>query len=159
MQTATTSMAQNDDIQPIISLARGLVSNASCADADRVAVDVHSRDDSATVIVEDNGRGMTETQFERFFEPTGGDDPFAIGEEVIAATRRDGRTLLVDSEDTGEYPIVEVDRDREEGTRVEVRGIDAPDDLTERLSAETLRKRLALDESDWTALVTVREME
>ena len=158
MPTKSTTATADKDLQPALRLARNLVGNASCADADRVAVDIRYGEGGVEVIVEDDGTGMTSAQLDRFFDAPGGEDPFEGAEEVHVATTRNDTTLKAHSTDPPEYRSTELDgAEWEEGTRVETRGVPAPDDIIERLNSETVRDTLALGDDDGLAVVTIRE--
>lgn len=159
-QTDTTtqqdSSATDDETTTTFNAVMDLAGAACEADADQIAIDIRVEERGPVMVVEDDGRGMTPEQLERFFDPSGEDDPFYGADEVHVATTRDGRTLKAHSDDPPEYRVSELDAARwEEGTRVEIVNYDAPNDITKRVTEEQLRDRAALDETDWTALLNV----
>jgi hypothetical protein len=156
MSEDNPSAEDEESLKLIFRAGRDLVSAANGGGADQVALDIQVGENGAGVAVEDDGTGMTPDELERFFEPVGSGEPFYGAEEVQVTTTRNGETLHAYSSDPPEYNLTESEAaDRKEGTRVEVRGIGVPANAAEQLDEKTIRERLALDESEWSAIVQI----
>lgn len=155
----TTPATENDPTEPTKRAVRDLSGAAYEGDPNRIGIDIRVEAVGPVLIVEDDGKGMTPTEIERFFDASNEDMPFYGADEVHIITAKDGRAWRARSENPPEYQVTEYDTGWETGTRVEVVNYDAPDDIVERVSEEELREYAALDESDWTALVSVYSEE
>lgn len=124
-------------------------------DPDRIAIDIRVEDVGPVLIVEDDGEGMTPAELKRFFDASDEEVPFYGADEVHVVTAKNGHAWRARSTNPPEYQVTEYDSNWEAGTRVEVINYDAPDDIVDRISEKELREYAALDEDDWTALVSV----
>lgn len=150
------SFEEKDPTEPTKRAVRDLAGAAYEGDPDQIAIDIRVEDAGPVLIVEDDGEGMTPAELERFFDASSEAVPFYGADEVHVVTAKDGRAWRARSENPPEYQVAEYDSGHwEEGTRVEIVGYDAPNDIGDRISEEELREYAALDESDWTALVHV----
>lgn len=141
-------------IKPLVRPARNLVSGAIGADPDRVTVDIDIEGGNASVVVTDDGRGMTSKQFERFFSGLG-DDPFGASAIHVRSTR-DGTTVEAHTTDPPEYHSERLEAEsREEGTRVEIEAFDVPEGVGEKINAPELKERFTTDEDTFSLAVTI----
>ncbi|SIS18908.1 ATP-binding protein [Natronorubrum thiooxidans] len=151
---------ESDSTMPTKLAVLDLVGAAYERDPDQIGIDIRVEEAGPVIIVEDDGEGTAPTEFERFFDASAEDVPFYGAEEVHVVTKKDGQVWRASSENPPEYQITEFNSGYwEGGTRVEVVNLDAPDDICERISEAELREYAALDESEWTALVSVNTDE
>lgn len=136
------------------------LAGAACeSGADTVGFDIRVEEAGPAIVVEYNGQGMSPEELERFFDASSRDVPFYGADEVHVVTAKNGRAWRARSKNPPEYQVTEYDGDWETGTRVEMVNYDAPDDIVERVSEEELREFAALDQTDWTALVSIHSEE
>jgi len=136
------------------------LAGAACeSGADTIGFDIRVEEAGPVIVVEDNSQGMSPEELDRFFDTSNEDVPFYGADEVHIVTAKDGRAWRARSENPPEYQVTEYDGDWKTGTRVEVVNYDAPDDIVERISEEERREYAALDETDWTALVSIHSEE
>lgn len=136
------------------------LAGAACeSGADTIGFDIRVEEEGPIIVVEDNGQGMSLEELDRFFDTSSEDVPFYGADEVHVVTAKDGHAWRARSKNPPEYQVTEYERSWETGTRVEVVNYDAPNDIVERVSEEELREYAALDETDWTALISVYSEE